>query len=219
SAVTRSYLMPTAEDVPSVVAYHDHLSHAVACFAQAEGAARLLDRPASVDRSPERLMSLRAEVGRWNHAGLHQVPHARRALAPMADELASLDVTRKTLLVLLAEARRDLRHALDHWQLDAGDADKIDDLVGEVVDVVCEAGPSALPRYLDDRLGELRDARRYRDRGADLLPWWKLTVVAALVGWWTITVLVRKTFGSARETATLWTVLYAAHVMAFLLYC
>ena len=220
AALVRANLVTTANSIPTILPYFDFLSDSIACFGRCELEARSLDRAVEMDLFAERREWLSAEVKRHNEAGLSQIENLRGVFSQMGKDLTKLKFDRKKMLPRLDECVKEFRLAIAEWDMKGSDAKKIDVVLQEIVDVVREKGLIGLPDYLDGKMAELQDVRRRDDRGAiDNIPWWKIIIIAGMIGWWIIMVLWCNAFGCKPASVVFWWAIQAIHLVAFVLFC
>jgi len=220
ASLIRPNLATAAEKVPALLPYFDSLTGVIACFGQTELVARSHDRAVALDLRPERRKALLAEVSKHNEAGLAQVSVVRGTLAQMEKDLSAASLKKPVVAKRLKECADEFRLALVDWDMKGSDAKKIGDVLNEMVDLVTQKGVTALPGYLDGKLAELDEVRRRPDRGViDNIPWWKILIIAGMVGWWIIQVLWCNAFGCQPASVAFWWLIQAIHLVAFVLFC
>ena len=220
AAKIRTHIMTTAESVPSLLPFFDSLTYAGACFGRCELHARSLDRAVVMDLFADRRKSFSADVKKFNEAGLEQVAFARKAIAQLGKDLEKAPIDPRKTAARLTECLKEFRLGIADWDMKGTDAKKIDDVLTEISNVVRDKGLPALAGYLDGKMAKLTDVRRREDRGSiDNIPWWKIIFIAGIIGWFIINVLYCNAFGCSPASVVFWWVIYASHLLAFVLFC
>jgi len=220
AALVRGRLGGTAEQVPAILPYFDCLTDAVASLGLCELHSRSLDRSVALNVYEERRPWLESEIARHNEAGIASLERARATLVPLHEALDGLDLSRNHVRSRLDEGEREFRHGVADWDMKGTDASRLAERFDAIADVVRSFGLSAITDHLDRDLDELIAVRRQPDRGVvDNFPFWKLLILAALLGWWIILMVVCGVFGCSPTVGVFWTLINISHLLFFVLFC
>ena len=209
-----------AKDMPSLLPLFDHLSSAIASFGRCELHARTLERYVALDLFPDRRESVAADIRKFNEAGLLQIDCFQKIIPFLEKDVGKSKISQRQAVGRLSECVSEIRLAIADWDMKGSDAEKISGVLTEALEAVSTGGLKAIPGYLNVKAKELQELRRRDDRGAvENIPWWKLVIVAAMIGWF---FLIFATCGPGGCTATsvvFWVIIGALHLVAFVLFC
>jgi hypothetical protein len=222
--LVRTRFASVAEPVPSLLPCFDMWTGSVASFGECELHARALDRSHALAVFEERRPQLAALVEARNEAGIEGLVRLRERFPDFGRELAALELDRDRVAEVIDQFEQDFRENLADWEMKGSDAKKLMDQFAQVAAVVRSEGLPALSEHLDTTFAELIDGRREPDRGThDNMPWWKLMLLAGMIGWYLVGLVVGALYrGSQAGLLALFTaygVIQVTHWIAFVLFC
>ncbi len=206
--------------LPSLLPFFDHFSHAIASFGRCELNARELDRSVALGVFADRRKRLGADIAKYNNAGLEQIDRLRKVIPVLAEEIARLNVPHKQAVGRLRDCVGEIRTAIAEWDMKGSDAAKIDGVLSEALEAVSKDGLAGIAGFLDLKAQELKRLRKRKDRGAvENIPWWKLAIVAGMIGWFFLIFATCGPGGCTAASAVFWLIISALHLVAFVLFC
>jgi hypothetical protein len=209
-----------AKDMPSLLPFFDHFSSAIASFGRCELHARTLDRYVALDLFPDRRESVAAEVKKYNDAGIQQIDCVQKMIPFLEEEVGKINISQRQAVGRLSECVSEIRLAIADWDMKGSDAEKISGVLTEALEAVTSGGLKAIPGYLNLKANELRDLRQRDDRGAvENIPWWKLLIIASMIGWFFLIFATCGPSGCTATSAIFWLIIGPLHLVAFVLFC
>jgi hypothetical protein len=147
----------------------------------------------------------------------------RESLGGLRREFELIDLDRGRVTQVLAQFEEETRLQLADWEMKGTDAARLMEKITEMTEVTRTAGLPALTDYLDGIFAELSQGRRQPGRGThDNIPWWKLMLLAGMVGWWIalliVAVVYRGDVAGMNAIAAAYGVIQATHLIAFALF-
>jgi hypothetical protein len=219
--LTRARLT-TVEQLPSLVPCFDLWASAVGRFGECELHARAVDRSRALGVFEDRRKPVMGLAMARNQAGIEDIEALRETLPELGREIEQLELDSGQVSELMDELEGRYRETLADWEMKGSDAKRLMDQFAEIGDVIRSGGLAGLPGHLDKTFAELAAARQEPGRGTqDNIPFWKLIIIAGMVGWWLAFIIVAAVY-QGNQHALIWTgyaLIEVIHFVALVLFC
>jgi hypothetical protein len=212
----------TLDQLPSLVPCFDLWASAVGRFGECELHARAIDRSRALGVFEDRREWLTGLVKARNQGGIEDIEALRETLPELGRELKKVELEPGRVGEVIDELERHYRESLADWEMKGSDAKRLMEQFVEIGDAIRSGGLTAVPEYLDKAFAELAAERQKPGRGThDNIPWWKLVIIAGMVGWWLAFVIIAAVY-QGNQHALIWTgygLIQVIHFVALVLFC
>ena len=153
-------------------------------FGQCELYARKAERAKILNVFPEVQRNGLQQSQRQNDKGLELLEHALAAFKSFNLESQGEPISGgRPNLTPLTSFRGDLVSFIVDLEIKASDAEEINKVLTETIEIVSGRGETGILNYVEGKLTELAGVRKRADRGAvSNIPYWKLVGIAIMLG-------------------------------------